>query len=142
MNSGTQIANNTAESLNSIVNDISGTSEIVRKIAASCNEQATAVSQINEAIEQISRVTQINSATSEETASSSEEMSSQAETLKQRVAQFNLKKRNSNKIFLDSIEEKEASRLENGIDERGFGHVPNIRKKISINLDDTEFGKY
>ncbi|NOW06600.1 methyl-accepting chemotaxis protein [Clostridium beijerinckii] len=142
VNSGTQIANNTAESLNSIVNDISSTSEIVRKIAASCNEQATAVSQINEAIEQISRVTQINSATSEETASSSEEMSSQAETLKQRVAQFNLKKRNSNKIFLDSIEEKEASRLENAIDEIGFGHVPNIRKKISINLDDTEFGKY
>lgn len=142
VNSGTQIANNTAESLNSIVKDISSTSEIVRKIAASCNEQATAVSQINEAIEQISRVTQINSATSEETASSSEEMSSQAETLKQRVAQFNLKKRSSNKIFLDSIEEKEASRLENAIEEREFGQTSNIRKKISINLDDTEFGKY
>ncbi|WP_297417590.1 methyl-accepting chemotaxis protein [Clostridium sp.] len=138
-NAGTIIANNTAESLNAIVNDISSTSEIVNRIAASSSEQASAIIQINDAIQQISRVTQMNSATSEETASSSEEMSSQAETLKERVAQFKLKKANSNRIFLDNIGEKEIFNLENINDNsKSF----NTGKKIKINLDDTEFGKY
>ncbi|EKQ50376.1 MULTISPECIES: methyl-accepting chemotaxis protein [unclassified Clostridium] len=138
-NAGTIIANNTAESLNAIVNDISSTSEIVNRIAASSSEQASAIIQINDAIQQISRVTQMNSATSEETASSSEEMSSQAETLKERVSQFKLKKANSNRIFLDNIGEKEIFNLENINDNsKSF----NTGKKIKINLDDTEFGKY
>ncbi len=136
VNAGTQIANNTAEALNAIVSDISNTSEIVKKITASCSDQAMAISQINDAVQQISKVTQMNSATSEETASSSEEMSSQAETLKERVAQFKLKRKNNNNIFLDDIEQKEI------MSNKQFGAATRFNATPNINLEDVEFGKY
>ncbi|AGF59228.1 methyl-accepting chemotaxis protein [Clostridium saccharoperbutylacetonicum] len=142
VNAGTQIANNTAESLNAIVFDIRNTSEIVSKIATSCDEQASAVSQIKDAVMQISRVTQMNSATSEETASSSEEMSSQAEILKDRVAKFKLKRDNYNNIFLDHIEEKKMFNSKNNIDDNGSNIPVNVNTKSHINLGDIEFGKY
>jgi len=137
-NAGTIIAHNTAESLNAIVEDISSTAEIVNRITVSCSEQASAVSQINDAVQQIARVTQINSATSEETASSSEEMSSQAENLKQRVAQFRLKRKNYNGVFLDNMEEQNIVESEN----KQFNKSTNINRKVNINLGDMEFGKY
>lgn len=95
-----------------------------------------AISQINDAVQQISKVTQMNSATSEETASSSEEMSSQAETLKERVAQFKLKRKNNNNIFLDDIEQKEIMSNKQFVAATRFNATPNI------NLEDVEFGKY
>jgi methyl-accepting chemotaxis protein len=141
-NAGTTIANNTAESLNAIVEDISNTAEIVDRIAVSCSEQASAVAQINDAVQQIARVTQINSATSEETASSSEEMSSQAENLKQRVAQFKLKRKNFNGIFLDNIEEKNIMDRGYTTDDKQFIQPSNLNGNINLNLGDIDFGKY
>jgi methyl-accepting chemotaxis protein len=142
VNAGTEIANNTAESLNAIVDDIRSTSEIVSKIAASCDEQVLAVSQINEAVQQISKVTQMNSATSEETASSSEEMSSQAENLKDRVAQFKLKRKTQNRIFLDNSEKESMLGMERSIDDGQFGKLSGTNITTSINLDEIDFGKY
>ena len=141
-NAGTAIANNTAESLNAIVEDISSTAEIVERIAISCSEQASAVAQINDAVQQIARVTQINSATSEETASSSEEMSSQAENLKQRVAQFKLKRKDFNGIYLDRIEEKNIIDLGDGKNNKQFSQSASLNRKVNINLGDMDFGKY
>ncbi len=138
VNAGTEIANNTAESLNAIVDDIRSTSEIVSKIAASCDEQVLAVSQINEAVQQISKVTQMNSATSEETASSSEEMSSQAENLKERVTQFKLRRKAQNRIFLDNNEKENMLGIDNG----QLNRLSDLKAKTDINLDNIDFGKY
>lgn len=84
----------------------------------------------------------MNSATSEETASSSEEMSSQAECLKEQVSKFNLKRKNTNKIFLDSNEKKNMINLEGIVGDKEISHQNNLSKEIDINLDNITFGKY
>ncbi len=110
---GTKIANETAEALNKIVENTVQVANFIGQIAVASNEQSEGISQINAAVMQVSTVVQTNSATSEESASASEELASQAEMLKDQVSQFNLK-RNSNPspysnsvkdIDLDSIPE-------------------------------------
>lgn len=88
---GTKIANETAEVLNTISESIKKTTVLVGNIASSSNEQATAISQIDQGITQVSTVVQMNSATAEESAASSEELSGQADMLLQLVSGFNLK---------------------------------------------------
>jgi methyl-accepting chemotaxis protein len=88
---GTKMAQETAEALNHIVEDVEKTTVIVGNIANSSNEQATGITQINRGIEQVSQVIQTNSATAEEGAAASEELSSQAQLLKDMVSRFKLK---------------------------------------------------
>jgi methyl-accepting chemotaxis protein len=88
---GTQIANETAASLNRIVDGVDKASDLVGDIAAASNEQASAIAQVNQGISQIAQVTQTNTATSEESAATSEELASRAETLKEMVQRFQLK---------------------------------------------------
>lgn len=110
---GTVIANETAEALNKIVENTVKVADFISQIAVASNEQAEGIAQINAAVMQVSTVVQTNSATSEESASASEELASQAEMLKDQVGQFNLR-RNSNfsaynnsikNIDLDSVPE-------------------------------------
>ena len=110
---GTKIANETAEALNKIVENTVQVADFIAQIAIASNEQSEGIAQINAAVMQVSTVVQTNSATSEESASASEELASQAEMLKEQVSQFNLK-RNSNSspynnsvrnIDLDSVHE-------------------------------------
>ena len=58
---------------------------LVGEIAASSNEQAQGIDQINTAVAQMDQVTQSNAANSEEAASSSAELSSQADALSEMV---------------------------------------------------------
>ncbi|MCL1845173.1 MAG: methyl-accepting chemotaxis protein [Defluviitaleaceae bacterium] len=88
--SGSAIAETTSESLDSIVASAGEVSKIVDGIYAASTEQAEAIGQISDGLEQISRVTQSNSAVSEETAASAEELNSQVEVLKQLVSYFKL----------------------------------------------------
>jgi methyl-accepting chemotaxis protein len=88
---GTQIANETAQSLGKIVDGIAKTTTLVGDIATASNEQASGIAQVNQGIGQISEVTQSNTATAEESAAASEELAAQAETLKSMVQKFKLK---------------------------------------------------
>lgn len=88
---GTRIANETAQALNKIVDEVTKAANLVRDIAVASNEQASAIGQINQGILQVSQVVQSNAATSEETAAASEELSSQADLLQEMVAQFRLR---------------------------------------------------
>jgi len=90
VDSGSNIATKTAESLNAIVTSASEVLEIIDLISTASKEQAEAITQVSEGLSQISRVTQTNSAVSEETAAASEELNSQAELLRQLVAFFKL----------------------------------------------------
>jgi len=88
---GRQLAAETAEALDKIVNSIEEVATLINNIAISSNDQATAVSQIDQAISQVSTVVQTNSATSEQCASASEELSNQAMNLRSQMTNFKLK---------------------------------------------------
>jgi methyl-accepting chemotaxis protein len=91
---GTQIANETAQSLSKIIDGIAKTTALVGDIAIASNEQASGIVQVNQGIGQIAQVTQTNTATAEESAATSEELAAQAETLKSMVQKFKLKGNN------------------------------------------------
>ncbi|WKY45025.1 methyl-accepting chemotaxis protein [Eubacteriaceae bacterium ES2] len=88
---GTEIADQTAASLDEILSRVAAVTGIVGEIANASNEQAAAIAQITQGIEQVSQVVQTNSATAEESAAASEELTSQAEMLKEKVDAFVLK---------------------------------------------------
>lgn len=100
---GTKIANETAEALNKIVENTVQVADFIGQIAVASNEQAEGIAQINAAVMQVSTVVQTNSATSEESASASEELASQAEMLKDQVSQFNLKRNNNVSPYSNSV---------------------------------------
>lgn len=87
---GTQIANETAEYLMRVVKDTEKVSDMVDNIAGAAKEQAESISQVTQGIDQISSVVQTNSATAEESAAASEELSGQAQILKELVSGFRL----------------------------------------------------
>lgn len=89
---GTVIANETATSLEAIVDKVSSSVELINQITEASAAQANAVEQVNTGIEQVSAVVQVNSATSEESAAASEELASQANVLKSMVERFVIKK--------------------------------------------------
>ncbi len=102
---GTKIADETAESLVEILNEIEKVTNLVGNIARASNDQASEIAQITKGIEQVSSVVQTNAATSEESAASSEELSSQAEMLKQMINTFKLK---STTQTIESVNNKAA----------------------------------
>lgn len=131
---GTSIANETAKSLEEIVNDIVEVAELVDNIAVASNEQALGIGQVNEGIVQVSAVVQNNSATSEESAAASEELSSQAALLKNMVGRFQLKESSS---FGGHIDLLETSNF-NDFDFQSL-ESDDIVERIEL---DSGFGKY
>jgi methyl-accepting chemotaxis protein len=126
---GTNIANETAAALASIVEGVEKAAQLVGKIAQASGEQASAVTQVNNGIEQMSQVVQTNSATSEETAASAEELASQADMLKGMVERFRLKE------AAEAVVSREPVK-------RVAENAQDYVKKPKILLNDGEFGKY
>lgn len=91
---GSKLAENTAKALDTIVGNIDKIVELISNIALASNEQATAITQIDQAIGQVSDVVQSNSATSEQCAAASEELSNQAHRLRELIANFKLQSYN------------------------------------------------
>ncbi len=89
---GTEIAKETAEAFENIVEGVDAVSNLVSDINKASTEQAAAIEQINQGIMQVSQVVQENSATSEEGAAASEQLSSQAEALKEMISKFKIKR--------------------------------------------------
>jgi methyl-accepting chemotaxis protein len=111
--SGTLIAKETAEALNSIVSGVEKVANLVNDIAIASNEQAMGISQINQGIMQVSQVVQTNSATSEESASASEQLSSQATMLKEAVSKYRLQKTYNNYARAEEVSPEVLMMLEN-----------------------------
>ncbi len=89
---GSKIANQTAQSLKAIVEQITEISELISGVAAASSLQEEGIYNISDGINQISNVTQTNTAASEEEASAAQELSSQAEVFKNMVGRFKIKK--------------------------------------------------
>ena len=88
---GTQIADDTAQSLIQAVNDVNEMAGIIEQISEVSSDQADSIAQLTVGIDQISNVVQTNSATAEESAAASEELSSQSQLMKSLVGRFQLK---------------------------------------------------
>lgn len=130
---GTNIANETAEALNVIVGETEKAADLVANIAGASNEQASGIAQINKGIEQVSHVVQNNSATAQESAAASQELSGQAELLKGMVGRFNLKKRD-----LDVLYSGHKHPEGNAVD--GVKSIAAPKTKIVLN--ESEYDKY
>ena len=87
---GTEIANETAQSLLYAVERASYVVGLIDEIAEASNQQAKSVEQVTIGVNQISEVIQTNSATSEESAAASEELSGQSHLMQQLVGRFQL----------------------------------------------------
>lgn len=133
---GTKIANDTANELKNIVDEVNKVASLVEEIAEASNEQATGVAQIDKGIEQISQVVQSNSASAEESAAASEELSSQAELLKEMVEKFKLKRGIKAR---DKYEPKNKAAADRKYTGEKTAAEPS---KSKIVLSDNEFGKY
>lgn len=89
--SGTKMADETAETLETVAKGASQIVTLVSDIAQQSEIQADSIGQITIGIDQISAVVQTNSATAEESAAASQELTGQSQTLKGLVNQFHLK---------------------------------------------------
>ncbi|MEG1894902.1 MAG: methyl-accepting chemotaxis protein, partial [Oscillospiraceae bacterium] len=87
---GTRLVDDTAKSLGTVAQSAKDVGELIDRIAAASNDQASAATQVTQGVEQISSVVQTNSATAEESAAASEELSGQATMLRQLVEKFKL----------------------------------------------------
>lgn len=131
---GTVIANQTAEALDKIVSGVTEAADIVDGIAKASKEQAIAINQINQGIEQIARVTQTNTATAEESASASEELLSQSELTQEMISQFKLMNGKSSGGTYNQLKKKSKKKTVHLRDEQLDDDI--------INLDSDEFGKF
>ncbi len=89
---GSRIVGEVSEGLKSTLELVTASSSDMGAIAEAVRGEAIAISQVTEAIGQISSVVQTNTASSEETAAVSSELFSQANQLKTQVQQFQLKR--------------------------------------------------
>jgi methyl-accepting chemotaxis protein len=90
--SGAAVASKTSVMLNSVVEQIKQTTELVAGIATASNEQAEGVNQVTSGLSQIDAVTQQNTASAEESASAASEMNTMGAKLEKLIAQFKLRK--------------------------------------------------
>lgn len=141
---GTKVANETAKSLDSIVNGIGKVSEIIKQISTASTEQASALEQINQGVIQVSQVVQENSATSEETAAASEELAGQAKLLQEQVTKFKLKRLDEfSGIYNSKDINPEVINMLKAMNKNKESKEKTVAASTSkIDLSDREFGKY
>ncbi len=88
---GNQIAADTRDSLNRVVESAQKIADNMKKITSASESQAEGIAQVTLGIDQISSVVQTNSATAEQSAAASQELFSQSSLLKSLVGRFRLK---------------------------------------------------
>jgi len=85
---GTDIAEETAESLSKIVRSTQKVATVVIEIAEASKDQAKGITQITDVVSQLDKVTQQNASRAAQSAAAAEELLSQAESLKGAVSQL------------------------------------------------------
>lgn len=141
-NNGSEIANKTAESLETIIGGVSKVSDLAEEIAAASNEQASGIGQINEGLGQIDQAIQQNTATAEESAAAAEELSSQAAELLNMLKRFQLKGHSQQQMSYQQPAPTRPAPQNKPASSGGWGGAPASRPQQAIALDDDEFGKF
>jgi len=90
---GVGIANETREALDQIVGNVVKVKDLVAEIATASTEQSRGVSQINVAMNQVSKAAQEGSQQAEELASSSGELTNVANQMRVEISRFKLRER-------------------------------------------------
>lgn len=90
------VAERAGQQLTLLVPSIRKTAELVQEVAASSEEQARSVREMNNAMVQVDQVTQRNAAAAEELSSTAEELSAQSDSLMDQVGFFQLGHRAAN----------------------------------------------
>jgi len=95
---GSELVDESGQTLNEIVESVKKVTDIIAEIAASSREQASGIEEINNAITQLDDMTQQNAALVEEAASASEGMNQRANTLSKTMEFFKLGESNHSSI--------------------------------------------
>ncbi|MDO8377574.1 methyl-accepting chemotaxis protein [Phenylobacterium sp.] len=88
VSSGVQLVGQTGEALQRIVSRVAEIDGLVTEIAASAQEQAVGLAEVNTAVNQMDQMTQQNAAMVEQSTAASHGMSSEAQTLAASAARF------------------------------------------------------
>ncbi|WP_244833778.1 methyl-accepting chemotaxis protein [Clostridium sp. BJN0001] len=92
VNRGKDLANDTAQSLSKVVEEVSASVVYIDMIAQAASEQSASVKQINEGVDKIADVVQSNSAIAEESAAASQELTAQSQSLDKLLEGFKIRK--------------------------------------------------
>ncbi|QJW98243.1 methyl-accepting chemotaxis protein [Frigoriglobus tundricola] len=87
---GSELVNQSGQSLAEIVSAVKRAADIVTEIAAASKEQAAGVEQVSKAVAQMDQVTQANAAQTEELSGTAQGLTGQADQLRGLVARFKL----------------------------------------------------
>lgn len=87
---GVKLVGETGKALENIVEQVARLNGLIGNIAASAQEQATALKEVNTAVNQMDQVTQQNAAMVEEATAASHGLAREAQELAQLVGQFNI----------------------------------------------------
>ncbi|WP_252229687.1 methyl-accepting chemotaxis protein [Clostridium sp. ZBS15] len=90
-NNGGILAQETASSLNGIVNNVEQITNLIKEITQASDLQRQSIMEVTIGVDQIAEVAQTNSATAEETASATEELSIQAQEINEKLEMYKLK---------------------------------------------------
>jgi methyl-accepting chemotaxis protein len=121
---------------------------LINEIANASNEQAEGISQVNMGLNQIEQVTQQNTAQAEESAAAAQELSAQAAQLQEMLDRFTLKKKRQKETAPDPSQWQipqlpmEAEDFYQKNDSISDQKDEQVDYNQTINLDDSEFGKY
>ena len=85
---GVQVSARVEEALSRIQHSALKSADLVREISCATKEQATGISQVNVAVNELDKVTQQNSASAEESSAAAEELSGQATQLEETVREL------------------------------------------------------
>jgi len=140
---GKRIADETAEALKDIVDNVSKVTDLVSEIAAASDEQAGGIEQINQGLGQIDQVTQQNTASAEESAAAAEELAGQSEQMHQMLRRFKVRGTGHSVISKPSGKTLPALKETRQLIQRALP-APSAAQKPEqvIALDDNDFGKY
>jgi methyl-accepting chemotaxis protein len=88
---GSELVNQSGQTLHEIVTAVKRVSDIVAEIASACQEQSQGIDQVNRAISQVDTVVQQNATQTEDLSGTAQSLSSHAERLQTLVGRFKLR---------------------------------------------------
>lgn len=142
---GSSKAELTAKAFNEILTTVNKLNDYGQRVVVTSENQAKDIEQINQGISQIADVVQSTSATAEETAAASEELSEQSIILRRELSIFKLKNYKSYKQnrYRDNEHKEIIIAQERNWNTINSNDISDSQNSVeSINLSDSEFGKY